>query len=83
MQNRRDKKVKNQLPCIWDKDFDCPIRNEMADRSLINKTIKPNDEQSGMIAGLVGAITQQIPIDLQLLPGFCNVCPQHRTRLNQ
>jgi len=69
-----NKKVSKENECVWFKNIECPVRVCFHENKQFNAIVKPKDEIGQAMNSMIGALTQAIPPELQVLPQYCNVC---------
>lgn len=74
-------KLENQPKCIWKDDHLCPIRREIRRITAFGKRVKPDDEMGAMMSGMMSALNQNIPVELQLLHNYCPLCPFYQKHI--
>lgn len=60
--------------CVWFVEVECPIRKEIKAQQKISNVFEPKDEMASMMTSVMQGMTRGVPIDIQLLPQYCNIC---------
>jgi len=74
------KNVLVNTKCVWFSDIDCPIRKVISEKEQVNKTIKPAEDSGGLF-DMMGNMMKAVPMELTILPAYCNICHLRKERV--
>lgn len=75
--------MKDDPKCIWTHKKVCEVRREIRNVIQLGRKLKPTDEMGGIMSGMMDAMSNKMPVELQLLHQFCPLCPYYQKHVSE